>query len=106
MEIKLGKRVPCEVEHNWYAMQAPFVLREQNEGELPRFATDEEAGFVDSTERKSQKQKEQYRSYVTQKLDETWIEQADEDGNIFFDKFLHPQCEYITNIKKDGTTTN
>jgi hypothetical protein len=81
MQIKLAKKIVCEAER--YPMQAPFVL-------------------VD----KSQKQKEQYRSYVTQKLDETWIEQADEDGNIFFDKFLHPQCEYIKNIKKDGITPN
>jgi hypothetical protein len=82
-------------------MEAPFVLREQNEGELPRFATDEEAGFVDSTERKSQKQKDQYRSYIMQKLDETLVEQVDEDGNIFIDKYLHPQCEFIGVVKPD-----
>ena len=54
---------------------------------------------ISKHERFSQKQKEQYRSYVTQKLDETWIEQANEQGEIFVDKFLHPQCEYIRNIK-------
>ena len=54
----------------------------------------------------SQKQKEQYRSYVAQKLDETLIEQANEQGEIFTDSYLHPQCEYIKNIKKDGTVTN
>ena len=57
-------------------------------------------------ERLSQKQQEQYRSYVTQKLDESWIEQANEQGEIFVDKYLHPQCEYIRNIRKDGITTN
>ena len=57
-------------------------------------------------ERLSQKQKEQYRSYVTQKLDDTWIEQANEQGDIFNDKYLHPQCEYIRIVKKDGTPTN
>ena len=36
--------------------------------ELSRFATDEEAGFVDNTEGKSQKQKEQWRSYVDKSL--------------------------------------
>tara|TARA_R100000963_G_C4602711_1_gene75839 strand:+ start:460 stop:651 length:192 start_codon:yes stop_codon:yes gene_type:complete len=34
------------------------------------------------------------------------IEQANEQGEIFVDKYLHPQCEYIRNIKKDGTSTN
>ena len=50
-------------------------------------------------ERLSQKQREQYRSYVAEKLDETLIEQANEQGEIFIDKYLHPQCEYIRNIK-------
>ena len=57
-------------------------------------------------ERLSQKQQEQYRSYVTQELGETWIEQANEEGEIFVDKYLHPQCEYIRNIRKDGIITN
>ena len=57
-------------------------------------------------ERLSQKQKEQYRSYVAQKLDETLIEQADEMGEIFVDQKLHPQCEFIKIVKKDGTITN
>ena len=89
-------------------MQAPFV-------------------FVE----KSLKQKDQYRSYVIQKLDEescpvvddntsreeldtwkesrekgTWIEQANEQGKIFTDSYLHPRCEYIRNIRKDGIITN
>ena len=34
------------------------------------------------------------------------IEQANEQGEIFVDKYLHPECEYIRNIKKDGTSTN
>ena len=57
-------------------------------------------------ERLSQKQQGQYTSYVSQKLDETLIEQANEQGEIFTDSYLHPQCEYIKNIKIDGTTTN
>ena len=54
----------------------------------------------------SLKQREQYRSYVAEKLDETWIEQANEQGDIFTDKYLHPQCEYIKIIKKDATDSN
>lgn len=51
---------------------------------------------------KSQKQKEQWRSYVTDKLDnETWIEQTNELGEIFTDKYLHPQCEFIRVVKTD-----
>ena len=61
---------------------------------------------VTKHERFSQKQKEQYRSYVAQKLNETWIEQVNEQGEIFVDKYLHPQCEYIRIVKKDGTSTN
>ena len=57
-------------------------------------------------ERLSQKQQEQYRSYVAQKLDETLVEQVDETGKIFVDKRLHPQCEFIKIVKKDGITTN
>jgi len=34
------------------------------------------------------------------------IEQVNEQGNIFTDKHLHPQCEYIRIVKKDGTTSN
>ncbi len=52
-------------------------------------------------DRMSQKQREQYRSYVTRKLDETWIEQANEQGEIFNDKYLHPQCKFIRIIKKE-----
>ena len=52
-------------------------------------------------ERMSQKQQEQYRSYVLQKLDETLVEQANEQGDIFTDKYLHPQCEFIRIIKQE-----
>lgn len=57
-------------------------------------------------ERMSKKQQEQYRSYVAQKLDETLVEQTNEQGEIFTDKYLHSQCEFIRIIKKDGITTN
>ena len=54
----------------------------------------------------SQKQKEQWRGYVFDKHNEEWkateeeadfmwIEQANESGYIFLDKYLHPQCEFI-----------
>ena len=52
-------------------------------------------------ERMSQKQQEQYRSYVLQKLDETLVEQANQQGDIFTDKYLHPQCEFIRIIKQE-----
>ena len=83
MKLNLARKIVCEVERYSYPMQAPFVLV-----------------------KKSQKQKDQYRSYVAQKLDETLIEQANEQGEIFIDSYLHPQCEYIKNIKIDGTVTN
>ena len=54
----------------------------------------------------SQRQKEQYRSYVSQKLDEALVEQTNEQGVIFTDKYLHPQCEFIRIIKKDATSAN
>ena len=54
----------------------------------------------------SQKQKDQWRSYVSAKLDkETWIEQANEHGEIFMDKYLHPQCEFIRVVIKDEKTS-
>jgi len=59
-----------------------------------------------STFRMSQRQKEQYRSYVSQKLDEALVEQTNEQGVIFTDKYLHPQCEFIRIIKKDATSAN
>ena len=59
-----------------------------------------------STERMSQKQKEQYRSYVSHKISETLVEQTNEQGDIFTDKYLHPQCEFIRIIKKDATSSN
>ena len=54
----------------------------------------------------SQKQRDQWRGYVFDKLNEDWkategeagfqwIEQANEAGDIFLDKYLHPQCEFI-----------
>ena len=52
-------------------------------------------------ERMSQKQQEQYRSYVSKKLDETLVEQVNEQGDIFTDKYLHPQCEFIRIIKQE-----
>ena len=58
------------------------------------------------TERLSQKQKEQYRSYVSHKISETLVEQTNEQGDIFTDKYLHPQCEFIRIIKKDATSAN
>ncbi len=54
----------------------------------------------------SLKQKEQYRSYVLQKISETLVEQTNEQGDIFTDKYLHPQCEFIRIIKKDATSSN
>ena len=49
----------------------------------------------------SLKQKEQYRSYVLNKLDETLVEQVDENGKIFLDKKLQPQCKLIRVTKLD-----
>lgn len=57
-------------------------------------------------ERMSQKQRQQYRSYVSKKLDEALVEQTNEQGDIFTDKYLHPQCEFIRIIKKDETETS
>jgi hypothetical protein len=86
MKLCLAKKIVCEIEK--YPMQAPFVL-------------------VD----KSQKQKNHETWKKRQKMafgeqKETWIEQVNEQGDIFTDKYLHPQCEYIKNIKKDATDTN
>ena len=52
-------------------------------------------------ERMSQKQRQQYRSYVSKKLDEALVEQTNEQGDIFTDKYLHPQCEFIRIIKQE-----
>ena len=52
-------------------------------------------------ERMSLKQQEQYRSYVSQKLDETLVEQVDEGGRIFRAKKLQPKCEFIRVVKLD-----
>ena len=49
----------------------------------------------------SLKQKEQYRSYVLNKLDETLVEQVDENGKIFLDMKLQPQCKLIRVTKLD-----
>ena len=65
--IQIGRKYNCEEE--WWRMEDP---------------------------KKSQKQKDQWRSYVNTKLNrETWLEQANEQGEIFVDKYLHPQCEFI-----------
>ena len=78
----------------------------------------------------SQKQKEQWRSYVLDKLSkescpvvddntpreeldtmkesrekETWVEQVNEQGEIFVDKYLHTQCEFIRVVLKDAETS-
>ena len=54
----------------------------------------------------SQKQRDQWRSYISTKLDkETWIEQANNDGEIFVDKYLHPECEFIRVVLKDAETS-
>ena len=82
----------------------------------------------------SQKQKDQWRSYVISKLKEpcpvvddntsreeldilkksmekgTWVEQVNEHGEIFVDKYLHPECEFIRVVlrkymKKDAETS-
>jgi len=36
---------------------------------------------------------------------ETWIEQTNEQGEIFIDKYLHRQCEFIRIVKKDAKTS-
>ena len=75
----------------------------------------------------SQKQKDQWRSYVISKLKEpcpvvddntsreeldtlkesseleTWVEQVNEQGEIFVDKYLHPQCEFIRVVNPNWT---
>ena len=56
------------------------TLWEPKEG-LPRFATDEEAGFVDDTAGKSQKQKEQWRSYVEKSLEHP-LAKSNDQANI------------------------
>ena len=53
----------------------------------------------------SQKQKDQWRAYVADKLDEIWIEQANEQGDIFRDKYLHRECEFIRVVKPNWNGT-
>jgi hypothetical protein len=54
----------------------------------------------------SQKQRDQWKSYVSTKLDkETWVEQVNEQGKIFVDKYLHTQCEFIRVVLKDAETS-
>ena len=66
-----------------------------------KYNCEEEWWHMEDT-KKSQKQKDQWRSYISAKLDkETWIEQANEQGEIFVDKYLHPQCEFIGVVKPD-----
>jgi hypothetical protein len=56
--------------------------------------------------KKSQKQKDQWKSYISAKLDkETWIEQANEQGEIFVDRYLHPQCEFIRVVLEHAKTS-
>ena len=80
--IPIGRKYNCEEE--WWRMEDP---------------------------KKSQKQKDQWRSYISAKLDvETWIEQTNEQGEIFVDKYLHPECEFIRVVlrkymKKDEKTS-
>ena len=64
----------------------------------------EEEWWHMSESKLSQKQKDQWRSYVSTKLDEeTWIELTNEDGEIFVDKYLHPQCEFIRVVNPNWT---
>jgi len=36
---------------------------------------------------------------------ETWVEQVNEQGEIFVDKYLHTQCEFIRVVLKDAETS-
>ena len=80
--IQIGRKYNCEEE--WWRMEDP---------------------------KKSQKQKDQWRSYISAKLDkETWIEQTNERGEIFVDRYLRPECEFIRVVlrkymKKDEKTS-
>ena len=56
-------------------------------------------------EKLSQKQRDQWRSYVSDKLDETWFEQTNEQGEIFIDKYLHRECEFIRVVTPDWNGT-
>ena len=70
-----------------------------------KYNCEEEWWHMEDT-KKSQKQKDQWRSYVNTKLDkETWVEQVNEQGEIFVDKYLHPQCEFIRVVLKDEETS-
>ena len=51
-------------------------------------------------EQEAKKGKEQYRSYVLDKLNEIVIEQSNDQGEIFTDKYLHPHCKLIKVTKK------
>lgn len=65
--IPIGKKYNCEEE--WWHLDDP---------------------------KKSQKQRDQWKSYISSKLNkETWFEQANEKGDIFVDKYIHSQCEFI-----------
>ena len=56
--------------------------------------------------KKSQKQKDQWRSYATtERLKESLVEQANEDGEIFTDTYLHPECEFIRVVLGDAKTS-
>ena len=84
------------------------VVREQGMRSLPigRKYSCEEEWWNMSESNMSQKQRDQWRSYISTKLDkETWIEQANNDGEIFVDKYLHPECEFIRVVLKDAETS-
>ena len=84
------------------------VVMEQAMRSFPigkKYNCEEEWWHMEDT-KKSQKQKDQWRSYISAKLDkETWIEQTNEQGKIFVDKYLHPQCEFIRVVIKDEKTS-
>ena len=77
------------------------VVKEQDMKSFPigrKYNCEEEWWHMEEQEAK--KGKEQYRSYVSKKLDETLIEQANDQGEIFTDKYLHPHCKLIRVTKE------
>ena len=70
-----------------------------------KYNCEEEWWHMEDT-KKSQKQKDQWQSYISAKPDkESLVEQANEDGEIFVDKYLHPECEFIRVVLKDEETS-
>ena len=94
------------MENNMTNYEMDQIEREKRQGsELPRFATDEEAGFVDDQknikeiqqkERLSLKQKEQWREYVLSKLDNP---DTIEDHRAILDVRPPLEKEEVTNPK-------